>query len=290
MNGTEKFGKIVGISISLLYLGFLSNNAWFEWSVFILILFTIGIPHGAIDHLLLDVRKSKTSQLIFLSKYLGILMLYVIFWLWAPLLSLILFLFISAYHFGQGHYLKYPVRGFRILTYLSTGGFFLSVVLGSDFQMVSQILKSLIVLDPLPNFPLLFIGFFGLMTLVLSRMQRLPKWHLFLLELLILGALLYMLPLMLSFIIYFGFWHALPTMIEEYQAITLNIEKDRLKVFILKLLPLSLISILGIAGLLLIPNQRLNSDQSILVFFILISVISAPHIWVMEQFLEKKSR
>ncbi len=289
MNVIENLGKIGGLSISVLYLVFFSNHQWFEWSVFIFIMVTIGIPHGAIDHLVLNVRTSKTRLFIFLAKYLGILMVYMFCWFWIPIPSLIFFLLISAYHFGQGHYIKFPIKRFRVLTYFFTGGFLLSVILGSDFQMVSGILKSLIVLDPLSQYPLYFICFFGLMTMVLSGAQRFPIWSLFVLELLILAGMLFLLPLMLSFIIYFGFWHALPTMIVEYRAITLNIKKDRLKIFIHKLLPLSLISILGITGLLLLSVQRLNPDQSIFLFFILISVISAPHIWTMEQFLEKES-
>ena len=98
------FIYIIGVFIILnLFQGFTNislENQLIYSSILILLL---GIPHGAIDHVLF-FKKRKMSQLKFYSLYLGLSFLFVILWHIFPVTSLILFLLISAFHFGESQF------------------------------------------------------------------------------------------------------------------------------------------------------------------------------------------
>jgi Brp/Blh family beta-carotene 15,15'-monooxygenase len=91
----------------------------------------IGIPHGALDHLL--TKKKNTTLPIFVLKYLLIMSAYLVLWLFAPVLSLIVFILYAAFHFGEseliqnkeevksaGALLKAFFMGLSILTFIIT--------------------------------------------------------------------------------------------------------------------------------------------------------------------------
>jgi Brp/Blh family beta-carotene 15,15'-monooxygenase len=109
------------------------------------------------------------------------------------------------------------------------------------------------------------------------------------LELTVLGGLLYYSPLLVGFITYFGFWHALPSMIEEYAYLKRIPQFSTFKKFIVQLLPFTLISLIGISLILMIGQHYLETSQLILIFFIMISLISFPHIIYMDRFLRKSA-
>ena len=65
----------------------------------------IGLPHGAFDgalYALLPSGERKASLLRFLALYSLTALLIIGLWLVFPVISLLLFLAISAFHFGKG--------------------------------------------------------------------------------------------------------------------------------------------------------------------------------------------
>jgi flagellar biosynthesis protein FlhB len=77
-------------------------------------------------------------------------------------------------------------------------------------------------------------------------------------------------------------------MTEEFEALKDYFETQKIKNFIKKLLPFTLMSLIGISIILLFFHQMMEADQLTLLFFILVSLISAPHIWYMNLFLEAR--
>ena len=77
-----------------------ASNTQISFLVIILILF--GVPHGALD-LYIDqhLQKTDTKQNIFLLKYLANIVLYAAIWYFFPVLALIIFIAITAFHFGE---------------------------------------------------------------------------------------------------------------------------------------------------------------------------------------------
>lgn len=246
----------------------------------------IGIPHGAIDHLLPQGSNKKSSLGLFLFKYLGIMILYLISWYFFPKLSLVVFIIISAYHFGQTHFLDFDQIKFKPITYFILGSNFLLIILLSDFQATYDILISIVDISILESVSLTLMAILFTTSIVLTLIQKQKRSFKLALEICFLSFLLYYTPLILSFGIYFGFWHALPSMKAEYCALTKQLNSGQIKVFIKQLLPFSIISILGIALILYLSKEFLNEEQVILLFFVLVSLISAPHIFVMNNFIE----
>lgn len=288
MNVIENIGKITAVAIALLYILVFDESQTFQWVVFASVLLTIGIPHGALDHVLPEGGNKTKKLSLFLLKYLGIIASYLILWIIVPEISLAIFLLISAYHFGQGHFIQSKINKFKKLTYFILGCNFLAIILFSDYMATAEILESIIDIKPFFNYGSIAMFSLFVFSLILVSIQNLNKIHLLLAEIIFLSLLLYILPVLLAFILYFGFWHALPSMMAEFESLTARIQQGKIKKFISQLAPFSIISFIGIGIILYLAKSYLNEDQMILLFFILISLISAPHIWVMNNFLEKR--
>ncbi|MFN5889704.1 MAG: lycopene cyclase family protein, partial [Bacteroidota bacterium] len=94
------FGLLL-ITVTLLLLGNSYLQTIIGDSLLILGLITVGIPHGAVDHLLETKQWNKQTAPGFIVKYLLIGALFAATWLLLPNLCLMFFLLYSAWHFGQ---------------------------------------------------------------------------------------------------------------------------------------------------------------------------------------------
>jgi beta-carotene 15,15'-dioxygenase len=288
MKDIEKIGKLIGMGTCAAYFLFFEGNKLVEWSLVAGIILLIGIPHGAIDHLLANPQINRKELKGFVLKYLEIIVAYLIVWIFFPLIALLAFLLMSAFHFGQSHFIGIGLRKMQIPTYILTGTFYLSVIFWSDFELTREILADIVSIKNLEIYgPIIIFGCFAGSTLLyLVNLGR--KGALYILEMLVVGTVLLHLPLLVGFAIYFGFWHALPSIGAEYDYIKGYLESNKLKKFVLKLLPFSLMSFIGIGIILSIFVPRADFGQLTLLFFVLISLISAPHIWHMHAFLSQR--
>jgi Brp/Blh family beta-carotene 15,15'-monooxygenase len=194
----------------------------------------------------------------------------------------------SAYHFGQTHFIRVKIpKTLDIVLFLSRGIFFLALILLGNLEETSAILKDIVTiqLSHIQSIGLIVILLSGTIGIQLYLLKGLRRKDIF--ELSVLGALLYYSPLLVGFITYFGFWHALPSMIEEYAYLKKIPQFNTFKKFAIQLLPFTLISLIGISLILMIGQRYLETSQLILIFFIMISLISFPHIIFMDRFLRK---
>jgi beta-carotene 15,15'-dioxygenase len=284
MRNIEWVGKLSAILIGCIYLIWFEGNQTLQWILFLIILLTVGIPHGAIDHILTHPAMSKIQLLVFILKYVGIMAVYLVLWIVSPKAALFSFIMMSAFHFGQTHYLNFKIDKFKFHIYFSTGIYYLAIILFGDFDYTVTILSDIVEIADWKSLGMgIILGSF-ILTNFLIFLNSLKIRISFMLEMIITGFLLYHLPLILSFILYFGFWHALPSMVKEYSFLkTEEIAKNPFA-FIQKLIPFTLLSITGIV-LLLIMFHFSGEGNLLLLFFILVSLISAPHIWFMNRFL-----
>lgn len=288
MKRVEIFGKILGGLCCILFLILPENLDWISYGFFGIILLLVGIPHGAIDHLTSDPFITKPGLVRFIAFYLLLISLYLVCWFFFPLIALILFIGMSAYHFGQTHFLgiKFPKTS-DIILFISRGGFFLALILLGNLQETATILKDIIKIQlsetqSIGIIAVLFLSTVGIQLYLLKGLRKKD-----ILELCVLGGLLYYTPLLTGFITYFGFWHALPSMIEEYAYLKKIPQFSTFKKFFIQLLPFTLISLIGISLILTIGQHYLETSQLILIFFVMISLISFPHIIYMDRFLRK---
>jgi Brp/Blh family beta-carotene 15,15'-monooxygenase len=262
-----------------------------QLALFGIILFSVGIPHGAIDHLISNPQIDKKGLGKFLIIYISLIGIYLACWYFLPILALLAFLTMSAYHFGQSHFLNAPaLKNYSWLLYISRGGYFLFAFLLGDWEATKLILAPLVDLEYLNQSRFLILAAFLVSTLLAQGIFG-PKFDKYtLLELAILGPILYLSPLLIGFVVYFGFWHALPSMLTEYKFLRTFDAYDSVKKFTFQLLPFSLISLIGIGLILVFGLKFLDNSELILLFFVMISLISFPHILYMDSFLKKQNQ
>lgn len=290
MKRIENLFKAIGLLICGIFINFPFENYTVQLTLFAFILLSVGIPHGAIDHVISNQKMDRSGLVKFLGVYLLLISAYLMCWYFFPVLSLVAFLIMSSYHFGQSHFLeKSAAKRSSWILYISRGGFFLAVILLGDWDATKLILSSLIDLTYLDPFRLIILVSILILTL-LAQLISGPKFNSYLLlELVILGPILYFSPLLIGFIVYFGFWHALPSMMVEYKFLRTFKEYDSIKKFSYQLIPFSVISYLGIGLILAVGVRFLDESELILVFFVLISLISFPHILFMDRFLKNQN-
>lgn len=291
MKRIENLAKSIGLAICFAFVLFPDSDPFLQFSLFGIILISIGIPHGAIDHLISNPKIDKKGIVRFLIIYLSLITGYMVIWYYLPIVALVAFIIMSAYHFGQSHFISEPtISGYSWLLYTSRGGFFLFAILLGDWEATKLILSPLVNLEYLNSSRVFAIVAFLIATLLGQSIFG-PKFRgIHLIELVILGPILYFSPLLVGFIVYFGFWHALPSMLTEYRFLRTFPAYDSLKKFAFQLIPFSLISFFGIGLILFFGLEFLEKSELILLFFVMISLISFPHILYMDSFLKRQNQ
>lgn len=259
-------------------------------------IFLLGIPHGAIDNVLY-IREVKLKNAQFISVYVIIIGFNILLWFLFPLLAYILFLFISAYHFGQSqfsHYFK-KQKFIHQITNLMWGISVLSALTLFNLPEIQTMMKDypdFNAFNPVhqQNGLLLLFGISSMLTILsligLTYIKAI-KIESFLMECVILVLILasfYFMPVIIGFTLYFVILHSFKVLGEEYRFLLLAKEvKSRLG-FVKLLTPFSVLSFVGIGILFLgIHFEVLNISYGYCLL-ILISSITLPHVFVMNKF------
>jgi Brp/Blh family beta-carotene 15,15'-monooxygenase len=166
----------------------------------------------------------------------------------------------------------------------------LAVILFGNWQETKDILQPITSFDLSPNQRLIVLGLLFGATIGTQYLKGDSLRKEDGVDYLVLAPLLFFSPLLISFIVYFGFWHSLPSMLAEYAYLKTIPAFDSPTKFGKQLLPFSGISLVGIGLLLVLGLEFLNSSELYLLFFILISLISLPHILYMDAFLKGKTQ
>lgn len=253
-----------------------------------ILLCTTGIPHGANDHL---YRKEQTwlGMVKFLVVYLGIILLYVVLWYFLPLAALILFFTVSFHHFGQSNFENQKIW---YLPSILWGILLLALPVVLHFQEALLIFKSMIgkgdfnelifsfepvKLNTWQIAAIILISLIYLITIYLYQKQHFFKY---LFQLVLISLWYFFTPLLFGFIFVFCLWHALQSTQHQVIFYTSFYQKQRID-FFLAMLPFSLISLLGFG--LYLYFFSFNIGQS----FILLSLITLPHVLVMHKLYGK---
>ena len=285
----EYLFKAIGLGIALLFLLLPNLPQELQFGIFALILLLVGIPHGGIDHLIHNPEIRPKGLVHFILRYLLLMAGYGLLWWLLPIAALIAFLAMSAYHFGQSHFLEQgKLENREGLLYLPKGAFFLVVILFGDWKMTQEILSSILTLQLSEEIRLSILGVLLVCSLIIQGFSSKPFGLGDGLDYLILAPILYFSPLLISFSIYFGFWHSLPSMLAEYAYLRQIPAFNSPLKFGKQLLPFSGISLVGIVVILFAGLEFLDPNQLYLLFFVMISLISLPHILYMDTFLKKK--
>lgn len=281
--------KGLGLTLGLAFLIFSDLPQTLHYILFGSTLLLVGIPHGGIDHLIHNPQIGKRGLVHFIFRYLLVMLGYGLLWWLLPLAALLAFLLMSSYHFGQSHFLdRLRNSSEEAWLYLIKGSFFLAILLFGDWEMTQKILQ------PILSLTLTELQRLGILGGLMASSLLIQGWvgRTFTagdaMDYLILAPVLYFSPLLVGFSIYFGLWHSLPSMLAEYEYLKKYPEFSTPIKFCLQLLPFSGISLLGIALLFGVGIRYLPTQELYLLFFVMLSLISLPHILYMDTFLKEK--
>jgi Brp/Blh family beta-carotene 15,15'-monooxygenase len=269
-------------------------------------IFLLGIPHGAIDHVLLSKKRQTLSEQIrFYSFYLGLIGLYVITWILLPYFSLVVFFLISFYHFGQSQFSELKVSEgdwSKKLLYVFWGASIISGLFYHHYDRLIQFFLETSHFDKTASVitPVSLAYFFGVSTiisvflmvyLILIRVRSSRK---FLSEIGVFSLLhlaFFTIPPLLAFALYFAIWHSLKVLYEEYRFLDRKRQKFNVSKFVKELLPFSLISVVGVLILLFAFSYFEFTISPFFLTIIFLSVLTLPHSVVMDNWyhrLQKK--
>lgn len=262
-----------------------------------------GIPHGSLDHFIYHHERNEEMNFKsigrFLLFYLGFAILYAILWIISVELSILLFILISAYHFGEMDLMGLSIPSSlasRILFSLYGLLFLVNYLLfqfpqveailigfpGFDESQIEQLrslyqyqfeilIVSLLIFIPVITIYLYQNNLFGLVQLETS------------LQLTLLMVIVFNLPILLGFGFYFNIWHAGLSMVEIKKFLGWQ-NKSYLFIYRKSWLTNS-VSLAMIASLFIFFKGDL--ERLLAIFFMSIAILTAPHMKVISVLFSK---
>lgn len=282
---TQQIGRLPIIVLPLIFTAIaillsILKVEFIAWGILALGFLSVGLAHGALDHLT-SQQISSTKQLIyFVLKYLLKGALLSLVWWFSSDIALILFILYSAGHFGQTDFKEWNLTqgwqsffwGVTVLTLIL---FFHTVELN---EILTQIPNLFVVnlLHEIPNYGIWLIQALTVtLGLIIARLNNSTNVLLTLIYLLMATQL----PLLMAFGIYFVLQHSINGW--KHLSIGLNIESS---VMWKKALPFTI----GGASIIFYLLQ-VQDENYIGLFFIILSCLSLPHVLSMHHFYQLSS-
>lgn len=272
-----------------------------ELPIALALILLIGIPHGATDHLIFQHLRQAflggTRLTQFYLNYLLLMLGYSLLWWASPWAALLLFLGLSVYHFGQSNwnYAAFSSQGEALFTYTIWGALAVFAPLLFHYEEASLIIAGITGGPPPPLTTGWRWTIFG--TLLLTNLwwtvylafqfrirpsQLREEWA----NLFLLSATFFCLPLLLGFTFYFVFWHSLSSILDQIRFFQQHIRTYDWKNYFLQTLPFSLLAIGGLGGMYWL-NGRAGLELNIGMLFIFISVITLPHMLLIDRLYDE---
>jgi Brp/Blh family beta-carotene 15,15'-monooxygenase len=293
-------GLVLVLNLCFLIFGGVSIEVQVIFSVVLISLF--GIPHGAIDHIIYREERT-TSAIVFYSFYFGLMIIYLCFWMYSPIFSMVVFLVLSAFHFGQSQFshLSIANKWKRIVLYQMWGLSILSGLVVFNYNQIHTLsANNADILAILPAFhyqyTLVILIISSVVTLGILTTLKIANHlsrYLFIKEVLLFGLIhlcFFTLPLLIGFTLYFTTLHSMQVLVEEFGYLKTRMMKLSVSDFILLVTPYTLISIIGLGLLLMLSYFHIIAVSGTLLVFIVISILTLPHSIVMDNFYFKSSK
>jgi Brp/Blh family beta-carotene 15,15'-monooxygenase len=301
------YAAVLGVTIATILLS-LWNGVALDGSAFVILMVAValtGIPHGAVDHLvaarLYGLSDSWRDQGIFYGSYLLLMALYGALWFVAPVWCLAAFLLMTMYHFGQADlaYWSLPPGRAR-LAYLSRGTLLMGLPIAAFPELVAPIFEAIAGIQMM-QWPLLtehaatvqaivagqHAAVLGVLALAPGTALPNGAWR-EAVNVVVLAALFYVVHPLVAFAVYFGLWHSLGHILELLRFFRREgTSTTSLTGFYRKAALFTGISFLGLAGLYAATQSFGLQDQMIALLFILISVMTLPHMIVVERLYDE---
>lgn len=259
-------------------------------------IFSFGILHGANDLVLIKNLKDKKnrSYLTFLSMYVSVVLISALLFTTIPLTALMIFIVISAYHFGEQHFQdleEYRWRFGKPLFYFVYGSFILLLLFYFHSVEVQKVILNITGynLNVVSNPVTLILSGIALLLLMVYNYFNLPNFkkriateilYLFIFALIFkLGSLIW------GFAIYFILWHSIPSLHDQIKFLYGKYSFNNFKLYFKSAFVYWVVSLIGIGVLYYFLKDKTVFDA---IFFSFIAAITFPHAFVILKMFEKK--
>jgi Brp/Blh family beta-carotene 15,15'-monooxygenase len=259
----------------------------FNYLVLIFGFFSIGIPHGAVDHMLTKHKKLPLSS--FILNYLLLIGAYLLIWYLFPVLSLFIFVAYSAFHFGESEliqnkeeiiakrkYIKAFLLGLSILLFIVSTHKEESIAIISKMIGVSNLSGISIGLQTWSS----IVSIASISYIVLTFLRSMSISSFGILILVVLGI---QVPLSMAFGLYFIVQHSFNAW--SHLKIGLNMNSRDLY---LKSLPFTFGALLLFSVMIYFFYNSIDISGIWPVFFVFIACVSLPHFILMHLFYASK--
>jgi Brp/Blh family beta-carotene 15,15'-monooxygenase len=291
--------KIQKYSILLSFLGlwltsYLTNES--QTLLGLALIFSFGILHGANDLKLIDhIEKGKGIHFLkILGAYILLVLVSVVLFLQIPFFALLIFIVVSAYHFGEQNWQLFLKESNTItsgLLQFSYGLLILSALFYFNAEEVEKIIfkiASIRIKESQFQILLLISTLIYVVSCVLIVKERnvlisnVLEQSLFIIILIVIFKVA---SLILGFAIYFILWHSIPSLYDQIKFLYGTYNFSNFKKYFKAAFWYWLISLLGVSVLYYISKDMLFFDA---LFFSFLASITFPHFIVIVVMFQRK--
>ena len=257
-----------------------------------LLIFFIGLPHGSFDGAVASLVgfKTKIKFLQFLILYLLLFFVVILFWLYFPILSLFLFLFMTVSHFGLCDWTNFKIKKYKYSITLTYG---MTVIFGIVFFNESQ---SFQIFEYLTNNKIYFFQQYFFIPYIVTLLSILyfiylsfyePKIRIGIIEIFFLLIVFYFFDPILSFAIYFCFFHTYKHLKHLISNVYLYLPNKKFVIY--STVVFTLISwVSGILILLFLVQNYDIYESVIKVIYIGLAALTLPHMILVDIVYRKR--
>ena len=264
-----------------------------------LLIFTFGILHGANDLLLIEnisTTKQSNGSLKTLGYYIAVVLTGILLFYTIPYVALLLFIIVSAYHFGEQQwqtFIQHKFPKWLVILFQFLYGFLILLLLFNfhSGEVQNIILNIANISTPSQSLFLLLqisgIAFIGLSAYLFWKSEIIRNKLLLEFFYLVLFAILFKSSsLIWGFAIYFVLWHSIPSIIDQIKFLNGSFS---MKYFIAYCRAAGIYWFISILGITLIYYLCKGEQLFNALFFSFLAAITFPHAAVItEMFRGKK--
>ena len=284
----------LAILTSLIFSDLLGSSSM-SWQVIIAVIaLALGIPHGALDHLVTLPKSEPKKMALFIIVYVAVAIVAVIGILKFNTVGFIVVLFMSAIHFGIGdaafiNEIDKRSEGAKKLNrwfYIPAAGFtpvFIPLVNSASTDALASVNPALINWHQGLDSQILLV--ITLFTLIAIAVMAFEKRYREVLDLTVLLLLAHLAPPLIAFAVYFGCWHAmrhtarltlsLPRCVEN---ITQGMLRKAFSNAVIPGLP-ALVGTFVVAGILALSGRDFT-DEFFWMALVVVWALTVPHMAV----------
>ena len=256
------------------------------------LIFFIGLPHGSFDGAVASLVgfNNRVQFLKFIFYYLILFLLVILFWLYFPIFGLSIFIIMTIIHFGLCDWTNFKINQYKYSVSFTYG---MTIIFGIIFFNENQ---SFLIFKYLTNDNIyifqkyFFIPYFlTLLSIIyfiyLSLLEQ--KLRKGVIEILFFLLIFYFFDPLLSFAIYFCFFHTYKHLKHLIKNIYLNLNNKKFVIY--STLVFTLISWAGGLGIVFYLFQNFSLYESFIkVIFIGLAALTLPHMLLVDVVYRKR--